>query len=137
MSADASPAAFSPELLLGQVLATFAATPDPRLREIMTAAVRHVHAFARNVRLDTLERRAAVRFLADLGQISNDVPQEFELLSDVLGLSSLVETTSTRDGTTIQTLTGPFYAPARRTARTARRWSSATTATRRRSCAAG
>jgi hydroxyquinol 1,2-dioxygenase len=42
------------------VRATFAATPDPRLREIMTAAVRHVHAFTRDVRLDTLERRAAV-----------------------------------------------------------------------------
>jgi hypothetical protein len=136
MSADASPAAFSPELLLGQVLATFAATPDPRLREIMTAAVRHVHAFARNVRLDTLERRAAVRFLTDVGQISNDVPQEFELLSDVLGLSSLrppAPATARRS----RRSRGRSTRPARRTARTARRWSSVTTATRRRSCAAG
>ncbi|HEX3802424.1 MAG TPA: dioxygenase [Solirubrobacteraceae bacterium] len=101
---------FSPELLLDQVLATFDGTSDPRLREIMHAAVRHLHAFASEVGLRTEERQAAARFLTAVGQISTDVRQETELLSDVLGLSSLVETTSTPDGATIRTLTGPFYA---------------------------
>ncbi|WP_067902748.1 dioxygenase family protein [Nocardia vaccinii] len=101
---------FSPELLLDQVLATFENTPDPRLRKVMQAAVRHLHAFASEAGLQTKERRTAMRFLTAVGQISTEVRQEAELLSDVLGLSSLVETTSTADGATIQTLTGPFYA---------------------------
>jgi protocatechuate 3,4-dioxygenase beta subunit len=101
---------FSPELLLEQVRETFAGTPDARLRELIDAAVAHLHAFARDTGLTTDERRAAVAFLAAIGQISTDVRQEGELLSDVLGLSSLVETTSTPDGGTIHTLTGPFYA---------------------------
>jgi protocatechuate 3,4-dioxygenase beta subunit len=98
------------DLLLRQVLDTFEATPDPRLRQIMQAAVRHLHAFAREVDLETHERAAAVSFLTAVGQISNEVRQEFELLSDTLGLSSLVETSSTPDGSTLRTLTGPFYA---------------------------
>jgi protocatechuate 3,4-dioxygenase beta subunit len=102
--------AFSPDRLLEQVLATFDGTPDPRLREIMQAAVRHLHAFANEVGLRTEERRAATQFLTAVGQISTQVRQEAELLSDVLGLSSLVETTSTPDHATIRTLTGPFYA---------------------------
>lgn len=99
------------EYLLETVLATFDQTPDPRLRELMQAVVRHVHAFAVEVNLQTDERRAAVQFLTAVGKICDDVRQEFELLSDTLGLSSLVETTSTPDGATLRTLTGPFYAP--------------------------
>jgi catechol 1,2-dioxygenase len=98
------------DLLLHQVLDTFEATPDPRLRQIMQAAVRHLHAFAREIDLQTHERAAAVGFLTAVGQISTEVRQEFELLSDTLGLSSLVETGSTPDGSTLRTLTGPFYA---------------------------
>lgn len=102
---------FTPQALLEQVLATFDDTPDPRLREIVSAAVRHLHAFATEVGLTTEERRAGVRFLTAVGLISDEVRQECEMLSDVLGLSSLVETASTPEGVTLQTLTGPFYAP--------------------------
>ena len=101
---------FHPELLLEQVLATFENTPDPRLRQLMQAAVRHLHAFAREVGLQTEERRAAVAFLTAVGKISDDLRQECEMLSDTLGLSSLVETSSTPAGATLRTLTGPFYA---------------------------
>jgi protocatechuate 3,4-dioxygenase beta subunit len=97
------------DVLLGQVLASFAGTPDERLREIVTALVRHLHAFASEVELTGEERRAAVAFLTAVGQKCTDTRQEFELLSDVLGLSSLVETSSTGEGVTLQTLTGPFY----------------------------
>jgi catechol 1,2-dioxygenase len=100
-----------PDLLLAQVLASFDDTPDRRLREIVHAAVRHLHSFAREVELRTDERRAAIRFLTAVGRMSGDERQEFELLSDTLGLSSLVETSSTPDGATLRTLTGPFYAP--------------------------
>jgi protocatechuate 3,4-dioxygenase beta subunit len=102
---------FQPELLLEQVLAAFAETPDPRLRQLITVAVKHLHAFAVEVDLQTQERRDAVRFLTAVGAMCDEVRQEFELLSDTLGLSSLVETSSTPDGATLQTLTGPFYAP--------------------------
>lgn len=100
-----------PDLLLEQVLATFDATPDPRLREIMQGVVRHLHALARELELTSDERRAAVAFLTAVGHMTGEDRQEFELLSDTLGLSSLVETGSTPDGATLQTLTGPFYAP--------------------------
>src|SRR5579875_1300412 len=100
-----------PDLLLEQVLATFADTPDPRLREIVQAGVRHLHAFAREVGLTSEERQAAVAFLTAVGHMTGEDRQEFELLSDTLGLSSLVETSSTPDGATLRTLTGPFYAP--------------------------
>jgi catechol 1,2-dioxygenase len=100
-----------PDLLLDQVLASFEETPDPRLREIVLAAVRHLHAFAREVGLSSEERRAAVAFLTAVGDMTDEDRQEFELLSDTLGLSSQVETSSTPDGATLRTLTGPFYAP--------------------------
>ncbi|HVJ28405.1 MAG TPA: dioxygenase [Vicinamibacterales bacterium] len=100
---------FHPHQLLAQVVATFGGA-DPRLREIMQAAVRHLHAFAREVDLTTDERRAGVLFMTAVGQMSDEVRQEFELLSDTLGLSSLVETSATPGGGTLQTLTGPFYA---------------------------
>src|SRR5579884_3373586 len=99
------------DLLLEQVLATFEDTADPRLREIVIAAVRHLHAFAHEVGLTSEERRAAVAFLTAVGEMTSEDRQEFELLSDTLGLSSLVETSSTPDGATLRTLTGPFYAP--------------------------
>lgn len=103
--------AFDPQRLREDVLATFAGTPDDRLRELMQVLVTHVHAFAEEVGLSSSERRLAVRFLTAVGQISGDARQEFELLSDVLGLSSLVEGGGTPAGATTQTLTGPFYAP--------------------------
>jgi catechol 1,2-dioxygenase len=97
------------DVLLDQVLASFAGTPDERLSEIMGALVRHLHAFAREVDLSGEERSAAVAFLTAVGHTCTDTRQEFELLSDMLGLSSLVETSTTGQGATLQTLTGPFY----------------------------
>jgi catechol 1,2-dioxygenase len=108
---DAPTTGFDPDLLSEQVLATFVATPDARLRELMLALVRHLHAFAREVGLTSEERTRAIEFITAVGQISTDIRQECELLSDVLGLSSLVESSSTPAGGTTQTLTGPFYAP--------------------------
>jgi catechol 1,2-dioxygenase len=99
------------EALLAEVLATFAGTPERRLAALITRLVEHLHAYVREVSLDAAERRVAIEFLTAVGQMSGPTRQEFELLSDVLGLSSLVETLSSRDGATLQTLTGPFYVP--------------------------
>jgi protocatechuate 3,4-dioxygenase beta subunit len=97
------------DVLLRQVLASFADTPDARLKEIMAALVRHLHAFAQEVELSGEERHCAIEFLTAVGQMCTSQRQEFELLSDTLGLSSLVEASTTGDGATLQTLTGPFY----------------------------
>ncbi|WP_410612731.1 dioxygenase [Amycolatopsis sp. lyj-109] len=68
----------------------WAGAHDPRTGEVMAALVRHLHAFAREVRLSEPEWMAAMRWLTETGQISNDKREEFILASDVLGLSMLV-----------------------------------------------
>lgn len=68
----------------------WATAHDPRLGELMTALVRHLHAFAREVRLTEAEWMAAIRWLNRTGQISDEKREEFILTSDVLGLSMLV-----------------------------------------------
>lgn len=72
------------------VIARHAAAGDARLREVMTSLVQHLHAFAREVRLDEAECAAALRFLAEAGRLSDDTRPELAWLADVLGLSALV-----------------------------------------------
>jgi catechol 1,2-dioxygenase len=100
--------------LTDEVIKQLAATPDPRLREVTQALVRHLHAFACEVRLSGDEWMAAIRFLTATGQKCDDRRQEFILLSDTLGLSALVETIAQDDdgsGATEATILGPFYVP--------------------------
>ncbi|MBO0870477.1 MAG: 6-chlorohydroxyquinol-1,2-dioxygenase [Micromonosporaceae bacterium] len=77
--------------LTGQVLASFRDTPDPRLREVLTALVRHLHAFVNEARPTLREWQQAIGYLTAVGQTCDPVRQEFVLLSDVLGVSMLVE----------------------------------------------
>lgn len=102
------------ERLTGEVLASLRDTPDPRLREVVEALVRYLHEFAREDSLSEPELMSGVAFLTDTGRASNDVRQEFILLSDTLGFSSLVNLLdhSSDDPTvTAPTILGPFYAP--------------------------
>ena len=64
---------------------------DPRLTYVLERLVSHLHDFARETRLSTKEWMAAIDFLTQVGKICSDVRQEFILLSDVLGLSLLVD----------------------------------------------
>jgi hydroxyquinol 1,2-dioxygenase len=93
------------------VVASFSDAPDARLRALMEALVRHLHAFAAETRLSEEEWFAAVDFLTRTGRISTDTRQEFILLSDVLGLSML--TVGINQGTdsraTEPTVFGPFF----------------------------
>jgi hydroxyquinol 1,2-dioxygenase len=94
------------------VLEQMAATPDPRLREIMASLVRHLHSFARDVRLTPSEWLAAIAFLTRTGQICTPARQEFILLSDTLGLSALVnimDGMGADEAATEGSLLGPFY----------------------------
>ena len=108
--------AMTPAELTDDVLKAFGATPDPRLRELITALVRHLHAFAAETRLTPAEWMAGLQFLTATGQKCDARRQEFVLLSDVLGLSSLVDVVNAAGGATESTVLGPFYltgAPAR------------------------
>ena len=84
---------------------------DPRLAQIMQALVRHLHDFAREVRLTEPEWMAAIQWLTRTGQISDEKREEFILASDVLGLSMLVVQMNHRldKGATPATVLGPFH----------------------------
>lgn len=93
------------------VIARFAGTPDPRLKEIMTSLVQHLHAFAREVKLTEEEWFRGIDFLTRIGHITDDQRQEFILLSDTLGLSMLTVAMNQDKpaGCTEATVFGPFY----------------------------
>ncbi len=97
--------------LTEQVIRSFDATPSPRLRELLQALVRHLHAYARDVRLTDAEWEYAVDFLTRTGHISDERRQEFILLSDVLGLSMLTIgiNAPTDPLATEPTVFGPFF----------------------------
>ncbi|MBV8844458.1 MAG: hypothetical protein JO307_16745 [Bryobacterales bacterium] len=94
------------------VLDQMSTTPDPRLREIMASLVRHLHDFAREVDLTPEEWLKAIGFLTAVGQKCTEFRQEFILLSDTLGLSSLVNALHDKralESGTKSSLLGPFY----------------------------
>ncbi|UYN99793.1 MAG: intradiol ring-cleavage dioxygenase [Devosia sp.] len=84
---------------------------DARLALVMSALVRHLHAFAKEVELTPAEWEAGIAFLTQTGQICSAERQEFILLSDTLGLSMLVDAINNRrpDGATENTVFGPFH----------------------------
>lgn len=102
----------TPETITAAVLDQMAATPDPRLKEIMLAAVEHLHAFARETRLTPAEWVKGIAFMTEVGRMCTPDRQEFILLSDTLGLSALVnlmhDRTAVETGTDTSLL-GPFY----------------------------
>ena len=102
---------FTEERSAEVVATSFARTPDPRLRQVLTSLVQHLHAFVKDVELTEEEWGAAIAFLTRTGQMSDDVRQEVILLSDVLGVSMLVETINHRTGgtSTESTVLGPFH----------------------------
>ncbi|MFK4082943.1 intradiol ring-cleavage dioxygenase [Kribbella sp. NPDC020789] len=93
------------------VVASFDGSPEPRTKEVLSALVRHLHAFAREVGLTEDEYFQAIDFLTRTGQISTGTRQEFVLLADVLGLSMLTVGLGSPDaeGATESTVFGPFF----------------------------
>jgi protocatechuate 3,4-dioxygenase beta subunit len=93
------------------VNARIGASADPRLGQIISSLVRHLHAFAKDVQLTQGEWAIAIDFLTRTGQMSDGNRQEFILLSDVLGLSMLVDALNHRrpSGATENTVLGPFH----------------------------
>lgn len=93
------------------VLARMGPGMDPRLREVMTSAIKHLHDFVKEARPHHDEWLAAIQFLTRTGQMCNDWRQEYILLSDTLGVTILVDAInhSHANGATEETILGPFY----------------------------
>lgn len=102
----------TPETVTTAVLEQMATTPDARMREIQTAAIKHLHQFARDVKLTPGEWLAGIDFMTRVGKMCTPDRQEFILLSDTTGLSALVNLM--HDKTAVETATdtsllGPFF----------------------------
>jgi hydroxyquinol 1,2-dioxygenase len=82
---------------------------DERTRVLVHGLIRHLHAYAREVGLTHAEWRAGLRFLTEAAAITDDRRNEFSLLSDVLGLSSLVDLLASPAGATPGSVLGPFH----------------------------
>lgn len=93
------------------VIARLEACDEPRLKEVMTSLVRHLHAFVRDVSLTEPEWEQGIAFLTQTGHMCTGQRQEFILLSDTLGVSMLVTALNHQrpDGATEATVFGPFH----------------------------
>ena len=105
------PADFDERSATALVNASWANTPDKRLKTILESMVRHLHGFVRDVEPTSEEWLQAIEFLTATGHKSDDVRQEFILLSDVLGVSMLIDAINNRkpQGATESTVLGPFH----------------------------
>jgi len=103
---------FNEDNLTAAVIERFKKSKDPRFREIITSAVKHLHAFAREAELTEEEWFDGIKFLTAVGQKCDDKRQEFILLSDILGLSMMIVALNhkTVPGATEATVLGPFFA---------------------------
>jgi hydroxyquinol 1,2-dioxygenase len=103
----------SPADITAAVVASFDGCADGRLREILQALTRHLHAFAAEVGLTLEEWERGIGILTATGQITDERRQEFILWSDALGVSMLVDALANPlpPAATESTVLGPFYAP--------------------------
>lgn len=102
---------FTEETSVESVNARMGEGINPRLKEVMGSLVAHLHAFVKDVELTQEEWEIAVDFLTKTGQICSEERQEYILLSDVLGVSMLVDAMGNRRpvGATENTVFGPFH----------------------------
>jgi hydroxyquinol 1,2-dioxygenase len=97
--------------LVDRVVASFDGAPDARLKQIMQSAVRHLHAFLRDVRLTEQEWKQGIDFLTAVGHLTDERRQEFILLSDTLGVSmqTIAINNEAYADATEATVFGPFF----------------------------
>lgn len=100
---------FTAETATDAVVESFRNTEDRRLREVLESLTRHLHDFVRDVAPSVEEWEAAIGFLTAVGHACDDTRQEYVLLSDVLGVSMLVETLNGTEEGTEGTVLGPFH----------------------------
>lgn len=97
--------------LVARVVASFDGAEDERLRTLLQSAVRHLHAFVREVRLTEAEWAAGIDFLTAVGHLTDERRQEFILLSDTLGVSmqTITVNNEAHGDATEATVFGPFF----------------------------
>jgi hydroxyquinol 1,2-dioxygenase len=103
---------YTTETITTATLAQMDTTPDARFKLVMAAAVKHLHAFAREVNLTPSEWIKGVDFMTRTGQMCTPSRQEVILLSDCLGLSTLINTMHDKtavEEATHSSLLGPFF----------------------------
>ncbi|KAI5198054.1 putative dioxygenase [Aureobasidium subglaciale] len=97
------------------VISAIGPNTDPRLREVMTSLIQHIHDFAREVHLTVDEWTSAVTLINRAGQMSTSTRNEGQLLCDVIGLESLVDeitfkkAAAAKDAVTQSAILGPFF----------------------------
>ncbi len=98
------------------VVGAYAGAADARLREILGVVIPRLHDLVREIQLTPQEWEAAMEFLLRAAKASNDQRNEFILLSDLLGVSALVDLIEGQQapGASVTTLLGPFYVPGTR-----------------------
>lgn len=99
----------TPDTISDVFASYFSDETDPRFKEIMSALSRHLHAFTREVGLTHDEWRKGLEAMEWAGRITTPERNEFVLLSDVMGLSSLVDMINSRPGATSSSVLGPFH----------------------------
>ena len=87
----------------------FGPDTDPRVREVMASLAHHLHAFAKDVQLTHAEWNIGIEFLERMTEFTSEERHEFVLLSDVLGLSSLVDMINSSPHGTSSSVLGPFH----------------------------
>jgi hydroxyquinol 1,2-dioxygenase len=102
---------FNDTELTAAAVASFDKTPDPRVKFLLQELVKSLHDYVRKTDLTFDEWQYAIDFLTRTGQKCTPIRQEFILLSDVLGVSMLVDAVNhrEREGATQTTVLGPFY----------------------------
>src|ERR1700742_4151602 len=102
---------FNDTELTAAVIKSFEETSDPRAKFLLEELVKSLHDYVRKTDLTFEEWDYAINFLTRVGQKFTPIRQEFILLSDVLGVSMLVDAVNhrDRDGATETTVLGPFY----------------------------
>lgn len=111
MTDDTGKSFFTEENSADVVTARNANAKDERFREVMNVITRHLHAAVKEIEPTSEEWMGAIQFLTDTGHMSDEWRQEFIMLSDVLGVSMLVDAINTRrpKGATENTVLGPFH----------------------------
>src|ERR1700694_2916307 len=102
---------FNETALTAAVIRSFEDTPDPRAKFLLQELVKSLHDYVRKTDISFEEWEYAIDFLTRTGQKCTPIRQEFILLSDVLGVSMLVDAVNhrEREGATETTVLGPFY----------------------------
>lgn len=91
------------------VKSSFEPIDNPRMRLLVNRLVHHLHAYAQDTQLTHAEWREGIAFLHRAASITTPSRSEFTLISDVLGLSSLVDLLASQPGATEGSVLGPFH----------------------------